>query len=496
MSRNNKKLQTVTAVLVLLALYATSWYHYLLFHSLAELFSVCVAVSLFIIAWNSRRYLHHGYLFFIGIAYLFVGFLDTLHMLGYTGMGVFAGYDYYGNQLWIAGRLVESLSLLAGFVYIRKKRIATELVLLAYTLVTLLFVALVFWWRVFPACYVPDVGQTPFKVDMEFVIIGILLVDIWVLHLNRKYFEKQVARWIFWSFILTILSELSFALYVDNYGILNMAGHYCKLFSFYLLYKALVEKGIREPYELVYREIKEKEEHLAEALRTKDKFFSIIAHDLRNPVGGIYNLSTHLLESLDRTSAASLSEQIALICQTSGRTYILLDNLLQWARSQIGQIQFEPVIVEVQSLVNNALELIQEKAKIKQVDIESDIEPNLLVRADVNMMETVLRNLLSNAVKFSHRGGRVTGRACADGDEVLLSVIDRGTGMSEKTQQELFLLDRPHSSFGTEDERGSGLGLVLCREFLQRHGIALAVSSELGSGSTFSLRLPAARTLR
>lgn len=244
--------------LVLSGLYFTTWKSYLLFHSLSEIFSVVVAFAVFMIAWNSRKYIESTYLLFIGVSYLFVGFLDILHTLSYKGMAIFTDYDYYANQLWIAARGMESLSLLYAFRYLYRDYKPDGLKLLAaYTVITALLTASIFHWKIFPVCFVEGVGQTPFKIYSEYAICTILMVCVLLLFRNRGKFEASIWRLVLLSLIFTIISELAFTFYISNYGLSNLVGHYFKIFSFIAIYVALVQNGVQNPYNLIFRELSE-----------------------------------------------------------------------------------------------------------------------------------------------------------------------------------------------------------------------------------------------
>ena len=240
---------------VVLGLYLTSIYSYLLFHTLSELFSIVVAFSIFVITWNCRHFIQNGYLVFIGIAYLSLGLLDLLHTLSYAGMPVFPGYSFIANQLWIAARFMESLALLVGFTYLSAGRQPNPALLLTgFVLVTSLIIATIFVWRIFPVCFVAGQGQTTFKILSEYVIMAILAVDAALLAYNRTRFEQSIYRALLGATLLAILTEAAFTLYVSNYGPSNMVGHFLKVFSYYLIYVAIVKHGVEQPFELVFRE--------------------------------------------------------------------------------------------------------------------------------------------------------------------------------------------------------------------------------------------------
>ncbi len=250
------RIHTAFATAALIGLYLTTFVNYLLFHSLVELFSIVVAACLFMIIWNSKHLIKNPYLLFIGIAYLFIGFIDLLHTLSYKGMPIFTDYDFYANQLWIGARFMESLSLLTGFIFLRTgKQVPPLRIFFIFTVVTSLMTASIFYWKIFPVCFVEGTGLTPFKMVSEYIICGILLLNLFLLKKNEDKFGGQIYRLIQWSFIFTMISELAFTFYVSNYGFSNLVGHYFKLFSFYLIYRAIIETCIARPYELIFREL-------------------------------------------------------------------------------------------------------------------------------------------------------------------------------------------------------------------------------------------------
>lgn len=251
---------------VLMGLYLISLYNYLLFHSLAEIFSIVVACSIFVIAWNARDFLDNGYLLFIGIAYLFVGGLDLVHTLAYKGMGVFAaGETNLATQLWISARYTESLSLLLAPLLLRRKP-NVYFVLLAYAAAFCLILFSIFGWDVFPVCFLEGKGLTAFKKGSEYVICLILLGSIALLIQHSREFDRGVLRWLVASIVLTIASELAFTFYVHAYGLSNLVGHFFKILSFYFIYKALIETGLGRPYRLLFRSLKKSEESLETTL--------------------------------------------------------------------------------------------------------------------------------------------------------------------------------------------------------------------------------------
>ena len=223
---------------------------------------------------------------------------------------------------------------------------------------------------------------------------------------------------------------------------------------------------------------------------SKDKFFSIIAHDLKNPFSNIIGLSGILMEELKSGDPKLNEECVEMINVSAVQSLKLLENLLEWAKSQTGKLLFNPMPINLRELYNEEFDLLHEMASGKRIELINSIPDELTITADRNMIMTVLRNLVSNAVKFTHKDGKVEVNAISNGKLVEISVADNGIGMSKENMGKLFRIDANLSTNGTEDEKGTGLGLFLCKEFIEKHGGKIWVESELGKGSVFKFILP------
>jgi PAS domain S-box-containing protein len=253
-------LSILAFAVIFTGLYFASLYSYLLFHSIAEIFSIMVAFSIFVIAWNARRLLDNSYFIFIGIAFLFVGLLDLAHTLAYSGMGVFPEYGTnLATQLWVVARYLQSLSLLLAPLFIGR-RLKVNWLLLGYGLVTALLLVSIFYWQNFPVCFVEGAGLTPFKKISEYVISLLLLGALFAMWDKRRHFDTNVLRFLFAAIIVTVASELAFTFYQSPYGLPNLIGHFLKIVAFYLIYKAIIETGLVKPYDLLFRNLKQNEE--------------------------------------------------------------------------------------------------------------------------------------------------------------------------------------------------------------------------------------------
>jgi signal transduction histidine kinase len=237
-------------------------------------------------------------------------------------------------------------------------------------------------------------------------------------------------------------------------------------------------------------EIEVKNEELNELNAAKDKFFSIIAHDLRNPFNAITGLTDILLINLDNLDIAKLQKTLENIKGSSEQAHELLENLLLWARSQTGTISFKPEPLDLKTQAEESIELVALQAARKNISIVSEFKTDGFISGDVNMMNTILRNLLTNALKFTPRNGEVRVGIFRNNGHCILSIRDNGIGISADKLKNLFSIDTAHKSKGTDQEPGTGLGLILCKEFIEKHGGSLEVESEVGKGSEFRVIIP------
>jgi hypothetical protein len=248
---------------VIVGVYLTSLYSYNLFHGLAELFSVVVEASVFVIAWNGRRYFVNNYVLSLGIALLFVAGAEVLHTFAYQGLNVFPEYTTnLPTQLWIVARSLQALALFAAPLLMRY-RLRAGWYLAAVGTIWAILVVLVFT-RVFPTAFVEGSGLTTFKIGSEYVICAFLLAALGLLVWRRRAFEARVFRGIAAAIVVTIVSEILFTLYSTPFGFINMAGHLLKIVAFYLIYRAVILTALARPYNLLFRELKQSEEALRE----------------------------------------------------------------------------------------------------------------------------------------------------------------------------------------------------------------------------------------
>lgn len=584
---------------------------YLLFHTIVELLSIIVAFAVFIITWNSRRILDNNYLFLVGISYFFIGCLDLLHTLTYTGMQVIRTNEFYANQFWVATRFLEAVTLFIGFYSLdNKKKINAETVFVVYFIISVLISLSILSWKIFPVCYIEGQGQTTFKIYTEYFIILILTGALWLLLKRRRFFTESVFRFLLISLIFTIAGEFCFTLYISNYSISNQIGHYAKLISFYLIYKANIETGFTNPSAIIFKGLKDKEEEyrtLAENLpemimrfdtdlrcvysnnavrrflpgvqkeitgleyseiglkedvekvlssvlqkarktqknqivdfnsyldgtehffslqvvpeftslqgeetylmicfdittlklaekelrelnATKDKFFSIIAHDLKNPFTSLLGYSQLLASNASKLPAERVQQVAERLHESSRQTYALLENLLHWARIQTGNLSPVQHHLSPAELLDEASRISDTSARAKGIEIKVICNTARAVFVDRQMINTVLRNLVSNAVKFSFPGSLISVKAEDQEQAVVFSVSDSGVGIEDHQAKDLLKIGSTQSTIGTANEKGTGLGLILCKEFVEVNGGNIWFTSRHGEGTTFFFSFPA-----
>ncbi len=237
-------------------------------------------------------------------------------------------------------------------------------------------------------------------------------------------------------------------------------------------------------------EIKLKNEELINLNATKDKFFSIIAHDLKNPFNSIIGFSNLLIEQVQRKNYDGIAKYAEVIRDSSERAMGLLLNLLEWSQVQTGRMVFSPEIVEIDKLFDDAVELLGVTARQKSINIISNLPGEVSVFADKAMIATILRNLISNAIKFTNPGGEIFVSARHKTGELEISVQDNGVGIKKGSIDKLFRIDENISTPGTKDEKGTGLGLILCKEFVEKHGGKIWAESKIKKGSTFYFTVP------
>ncbi|MBL7111678.1 MAG: tetratricopeptide repeat-containing sensor histidine kinase [Bacteroidales bacterium] len=255
----------------------------------------------------------------------------------------------------------------------------------------------------------------------------------------------------------------------------------------------LLQEKNRE-LEAANKKLVESEHNLKDLNATKDKFFSIIGHDLRNPLNALIGFSELIAANSREFSKEDIHRYSVIINESAKNIHQLIENLLNWSRAQTGNIDFSPAHIPLSDFVSEIHKVLKINADNKNIRIDIDIPETIKVFADKNLLSTILRNLISNAVKFTTEGGKVFITAEEDNGKILVSVTDTGIGMNQEQVDSLFTLGTSKSTPGTTKEQGTGLGLILCKEFIEMHDGEIWAESEQGKGSTFKFTIPDIKT--
>jgi signal transduction histidine kinase len=500
------RLQVQTALLTLaglalgfIALYFLSRYNYLVFHGLVELSSVVVAVTTFSIGWHSRHFSSNDSFTLLAVAYLAVGGLDLFHTLSYKGMGVFptAGIDV-PTQFWVSARSLQAGAyLVSGWLLARNRNTGFQN-LAAGFLVGGVLLALAIWpLRIFPSC-LTDEGLTPFKIGAEYAISAVLAASAWLYWRGRSFLDKATINLMLASIGLAILSELTFTLYQDVYGLANCLGHLFKVASIFFAYRALIQGALRNPYQALFRDLslshqaldqeleqrRRTEEQLRTANRELDAFVRTVAHDLRSPLTVFISGIELLRRQLKHQASESLLYLIDGMEEKGWQMTRLLEDLLELAR--IGRLDHPPEKVDASEIASRVTTDLQ--PKIAAAGTRVNLEKLPVLQAHGTLIYQLFANLIGNAVRYA--GGPespITVGGLRTKGQVRFYVRDHGPGIPAEDKERLGDLFFRGENAGNLP--GTGIGLTIVHKIASYYGGRFWVEDTLGGGATFWVEL-------
>ena len=480
------------------SLFYLSTRNYLLFHTIIESLSIIIAFSIFVVAWNTRWFLENQFLLFLGLIYPFVGILDFMHAISYKGMGVIEGYGAnLPTQLWIQARYLESISILIAALLINRK-VRVTLVMFLYTAVTGLLLLSLFIWKIFPDCFLEPGGLTTFKISSEYIICIILAGSLIVVVREKDYFDRRTFSYLVASIISTIAAELAFTFYVSVYGLSNMVGHLFKFLSFYLIYKGLIAVGLRDPYSLMFMNLKRSEENLRQTrneLRSKNEelesFLYAAGHDLRTPLTSALGYTQLLKRKVTGIATFEGGDMLNKIHSSLKHLNLILKDLLDFAH--LGYHTATIVQVDVMELTEQIAD--EKREDIARLGAKVTVHgPLPALRMSKTRAYQVFMNLITNSLKFSresvplHIEIGVSETVYTDTTELTqFFVSDNGLGMEGEIREKAFELFYTSEKSSGEN---TGAGLAIVKRIVEKGGGNIWIESVPGEGTTFHFTMP------
>ncbi len=489
-SRSERLRDLSLLMLFAVSLYAGRLYSYLLFHALVELASAVVAVAVLIVGWNTRRLSDTSFFLFLGVAYAFVAIFDILHLLAYEGMGVLMnGGANYATQLWISGRYFEAFSLLCA-VFLLKRQVSTLKLISPYIIVTgLVLYSIVL--DLFPVCYIPGVGLTPFKVTSEYIIMFICAVAAVLYYSQRFNMDSYQLRLLLITLILTIGAEFSFTLYISVYDFPLVVGHYLKLFSFTCIYLAVVRGSLTRPYDTIFRDlehsrrsIQERAELLEASNRELEAFATILSHDIRSPLQAIQASSELILMGCN-SNDGFCKDNLQILQDACRRAIDITEGMLRLV--QVGRIKINYVPVDLSILFREEYERLRTMEPTRTVRME--IPDSMMTKGDVSLLRLLVSNLLGNAWKYTHKNpdALIQVGHRSENDTTVYYIRDNGIGFDMSESARLFM---PFQRLSTATEiAGTGVGLVIAYKVVLLHRGRIWAEGVPGQGATFYFTL-------
>jgi signal transduction histidine kinase len=474
----------LAAILVFVALYLGSRHSYILYHTAIEIFTIVVAAGVFMIGWNTRRVIDNNFLLFIGIAYLFVAGIDILHTLAYHG--VFHNQPAnVSTQLWLAARYIQAISLVIAPLFLGRKMKA-GLVFTGYAAVVTLVLVVIFRWHTIPWSVIGPASPTRFQDVSEYVISSLLVLSIYMLYRKRGVFDRDVFWLLVFSIVLTIASELSFALFKNPSSFMDFVGHVFRLGAFYLIYKAVIETGLKKPVDLLFRDLKASEARLSEANVELEGFAHTVSHDLRGPLSSIAMADAMMKEDAEtpvvKEAAPEMMHFIDLIDRNVEQSFSLINDLL--ALAEAGREPTKVGSVDISELVRGIIEERSGEITKRGISIEEDDDLGTVL-ANPTQMYQLFSNLIGNAIKYNdseqpvvevrHLGDQTDG-----GHRYL--VRDNGSGIP------LDVMDNVFVPFAKGKGGDRGIGLATVDRIVRAYGGEIKAYNENGACFEFVIR--------
>ena len=470
-------------LLILVATLVTiSSFNYLLFHSLIEIVILSMGFLTFAFTWHLRRF-ELGYLLIVGILLGLGAFINVFHLLAYKGMGVFTHGEDFATELWIVSRYQLAFYLVFASLF-QHKKFDPRILLSLMTMTTLL---LLFWVvsGTFPDCFIEGMGPTRFKITSEYIISFFLGISMWLFWRNcRSSFSSQVNTLIMIFFVLSLLTELIFTSYLGVYDLFNMTGHIFLVIASFMLYKAIVETGLKNPFEVLFK-------NLNDAVKSRDEFISLASHELKTPLTPLKLQLQMFQREIQKNGSHEISqEKLSKLIQGTDfqldRLNQLIDGMLDVSRLSSGHFELFRKKVDLSQLIEEIvlkhrpqIDAVKSRLELKLISLKAEI--------DAMRIEQVISNILLNALKYAPGCTMEIGLEKTSDEKIKIWISDTGPGITKEYKERIF--DRFERAAPSLSTGGLGLGLYISRQIIESHGGSLAVESEVNKGSKFIIML-------
>jgi signal transduction histidine kinase len=479
----------ILVMIILLLVSLTNLVNFLLFHTITELFSIVIAISIFIIGWHTRKYTRSQFFVRFGIGAIFVAIIDLLHTLSYEGMGIFTNYDAnLPTQLWILARYIQAISFLIAIIPFTFGKSSYFLILI-YLITTSIFLTFIFTGY-FPDCYIMGVGLTTFKIISEYIIILLLIIAIVILYIYKKEFSKEISILVTLSLISTIISEFAFTLYINVYGISNFIGHIFKILSFFFVYVGVIQLGLKDPMRILFKQLKEREASLNQAYNRTNFYKNLFAHDINN----IFQNIISSLELYD-LEEKNIQKYLDNIKNQIVRGKKLVKNVIKL--TELDDYKKELKKINLERTLTNAISFLKESYSNKNIEIDLNLpEERIEIQAN-ELVNDIFENILINAVKYNQNNTikiklKISVIKQKNQKYAKIQFIDNGIGIHPSRREKIFETDFQKTS----KTKGLGLGLSLVKKAIDLYNgdiwVESRVEGDYEKGSNLVILLPLA----
>ncbi|MFX1392211.1 MAG: MASE3 domain-containing protein [Promethearchaeota archaeon] len=481
--------------LILIVIIITRLYSYLLFHSIAEFYSIVISSVIFVIVWTMRKEIDNSFFLVLGISSLFIAMIDFIHTLAYPGMGIIHGGDTnLASQLWIVARFMEAFSILFGIWMINKK-VKPSILMFIYSIITCIFIIIIFI-GLFPDTFIEGSGLTPFKIISEYIIILIFIVSIILIYRSRAGFRRSIYYLIIAFLVSLIISEFCFTLYLSAYELPSLIGHVFKIIGTYFLYKAMIQIGLKNPVDLLFRKLNISKNKFEEAYNQADFLKDLIAHDINNILQVILlgiSKCQKLIKSPEKHE--DLKKQLQLIESQVMDGAKLVSDVITFSKLEDMEKIFKPIEINsiLQETVNHVKNAFQERDMTIQIET---VDKNSYVHAN-ELIGGVFENILINAVKHNEKIPleilvKISREHLKNKSYLKMEFMDNGKGIDDNKKKGLFQKDIRFD----RSLLGMGIGLSLVKKIIDlfdgKIWIEDRIKGDYSKGCNFIILVPEA----